>query len=80
MHLDWETEHKAEHQGKDGGLFSLSTKPNVSPRAAMARMALTETKSSEDVKTHPEDSTDAPTNEARGEEQTSEVGIPDKQP
>ena len=23
MHLDWETEHKAEHQGKAGGLFSL---------------------------------------------------------
>ena len=36
MHLDWETEHKAEHQGKDGGLFSLSDRPDVSPRAADA--------------------------------------------
>lgn len=36
VHLDWETEHKAEHQGKDGGLFSLSSRPDVSPRAAIS--------------------------------------------
>jgi hypothetical protein len=33
VHLDWETEHKAEHQGKAGGLFSLPSSPNASPRA-----------------------------------------------
>ena len=41
VHLDWETEHKAEHQGKDGGLFSLSSRPDVSPRAADALAART---------------------------------------
>ena len=41
VHLDWETEHKAEHQGKDGGLFSLLDRADVSPRAAAALDART---------------------------------------
>ena len=39
VHLDWETEHKAEHQGKDGGLFSLPSRSEASPRATIALAA-----------------------------------------
>ena len=34
VHLDWETEHKAEHQGTAGGLFSLKGAETHSPRTA----------------------------------------------
>lgn len=31
VHLDWETDHKAEHQGTAGGLFSLPNKDGWVP-------------------------------------------------
>ena len=39
VHLDWETDHKAEHQGLKGGLFSLPDPESTSPRARSAAAA-----------------------------------------